>query len=569
MIINFLKHKNTFFVFIASLLMPSLLLPIKYSSILLVIIFVIIIYKLIVNRGSIKIPKYVLLPFICYYISIIISFFIDVNYGIINFDFLLRNISIIIVPLFVFTSNFDKNEINKILKFSSIIISLFGIVMIIIWCLGYNNYFKQQEFKKSEWIKSQILPTDNSINQDSILEFNISPFSKTNSFRRIGDLSNWNKNDSIIRELTIKVKESSQNVWVYFRNFNDNHSQGAWFNAKTGQIGFVQKGVKVESEALQNGYFKFTLKDKPRKYLTREWFYFSFVNENGYFKWNSEKQKSNVIIQLKTPKFYLSSGEDLLKKSPLFSYKITNFSSLKDYAHGTYMSLIFVFSTLILLFKDVLNKWTRYVFILTNTFIIFSLASKAVIISLIVLFPLYYFKYLLKYKYIVGVGVIVILIGINGYATRRFDDMYQTLINIDNKQSLGDLEYLSTNERLNIYENYFYLINKNLLGYGYVKGKNTVKSIFNHDFNSHNQYIQSLFNSGVLGFLFFILFCLSPFIFIKRIINKKNLLRFFILIIFFNFLFESILFRQWGLILVSFTFALYFQKFKSKLRWCQ
>ncbi|WP_207902805.1 O-antigen ligase family protein [Mariniflexile fucanivorans] len=548
-------------------MIPSLLLPIKYSSILLVILFLIVIYKLITKQREINFPKILLLPFIIYYISIIISFLIDVYFGIINFDFLLRNLVIIIVPLFVFTSNLNEIGIKKMLNISSIIISSLGVVFILLWVTGYMKYFNQQEFKKNEWIKSGITSIDNYKPNDSVFEFEIGTTSKTNSFRKVGSLSKWNKKDSVIRELTIKVKKSNQDVWVYFRNFNKKQSQGAWFNAKTGQIGLTQKGIKAETKLLPNGYFKFILKDKPQRKSTREWFHFSLVSENGGNKWYAEQQKSNKLIQLLPPKFYLSSGQDLLQKKSLLSYKITSFSSLHSYAHGTYMSLVFTFSLMFLLFNQFLNKWIRYLFIAINIFIIFSLASKAVIISLIILFPIYYYKCIYRNKYTVAfclICFIVVLIGFKGYAIDRFVDMYKTLT-IDNK---GDLENLSTNERIHIYENYYNLIDKNYwFGYGNINGKNAVKTIYNHDFNTHNQYIQSLFNSGFLGFLLFILFCLSPFILIKSTINNRNEYMFFLLIVLFNFLFESLLYRQWGLILVSFIFAIYLQTFKLKLRW--
>jgi O-antigen ligase len=146
--------------------------------------------------------------------------------------------------------------------------------------------------------------------------------------------------------------------------------------------------------------------------------------------------------------------------------------------------------------------------------------------------------------------------------------MFQTVFNLNQEENLGDLKALSTNNRISIYKNYFDLIKNNYaVGYGYKNGEGIIKSKFDYNFNTHNQYLQSLFHAGIIGFFLLILFCISPFLLKRKKMKKKYGLELLILLILFNFLFESLLFRQWGLIFVCFTYAIYFQFFKSELKW--
>ncbi|MBD0831206.1 O-antigen ligase family protein [Aestuariibaculum sediminum] len=565
MLNNFFQNKNSYFTLLAGLILPSLLLPIKYSSIVLILLVLITFFNLKKKnyiRGTLKT---LMIPFILYYISIVICFIVDIDYGILNFDFLLRNLVVLIVPFYVFTSNFSRQEINTILKTSTFLISIFGLILILFWSFGYLNYFNKQEFTRNEWIKSDIKQLSG--NNDSIFKFQISD---NMSFRRIGSLPSLEEEDSIVRELTVRVSDYKHEIWVYFRNFNNSQSQGAWFNLKTGEIGKVQKGVTVESFKLKNGFFKFVLKDKPDKNLTREWFHFSIVDNNGGNKWKYKELENRGYVELLNPKFYSSSGEDFLKKKPITNYKITKFSFIENYAHGTYIGLVFTFSLLFLIFRKMFNKWVRLIFILLNVFVILGLASKAVMLCWIILLPIFSFRVLLRYKWLSLSIVIVIslyLFNTKNYMIARFTDMYQTLL-INDQQNLGDLENLSTSQRLDIYKEYLILVKQKWLnGYGNINGKAEVKTLFNHDFNAHNQFIQSFFNSGVLGFTLFIFFCLSPVLLIKENSKCKDELSLFLIMILFNFLFESLLYRQWGLILVSFSYALYFQIYKSKFRW--
>ena len=74
--------------------------------------------------------------------------------------------------------------------------------------------------------------------------------------------------------------------------------------------------------------------------------------------------------------------------------------------------------------------------------------------------PIYLFFNFFNYKYIVIVFILGVFIGYNGHIKERFHDMFQTIINLNQDKNLGDLNTLSTNNRIHIYKNYLDLVKK-------------------------------------------------------------------------------------------------------------
>lgn len=505
------------------------------------------------------------IPFLTYFLSVIITFFIDVFNGKIVGEYISRNLPVLIIPLFFITANFSKTQILNILTKTSILITFVGVIFLILWVFGYYRYNNQQEFQKEDWFKTELITSKNYISKQSIYDVIIQPHAKKPSLRKVIMLTDKDKEKSVVREVTLKVDESiKKDVWILLRNVNDDDK--AWFNATNGLIGKVEGQSKVNSEKLFDGFFKFTFSNKPKHDETREWFYVSFVADNGSYFWD-DNLNQNFSLLLKEPKLYLDSGKNLLANKNIFKYKITNFSVLNNYAHSTYLGLVFTFALIIFIFNSFLKGYLRLIAIGLNVFFLITLASKAIIISLLFIIPIYYLYHFFNYKYLILVFSIGLFIGFNSHVKERFIDMYETVININETENLGDLESLSTNNRIAIYKDYFNLIKENyFVGYGYKNGLNIVKSKYNHTFNSHNQYLQSLFHTGFVGFFLLILFCFSPFIFKRKKVKEKYGLEIIIVLILFNFLFESLLSRQWGLIFVCFSYSIYFKFFKSELK---
>lgn len=562
------KKSNKINLILGSLILPSLLFPIWYSSFILIILSLATFYNFFIKRKKESLRINLFFPFIIYYTSIILSFIIDLHHNQFNLEFMSRNLIFLVIPMFVYTSNFSKPQILNILENTSILTTIIGLFFIVFWIFGYHKYDNQQEYQKEEWFKNDVTLTKNYLNKNAILNVKIKSGSQLPSFRKVAMLKNNQAESLIVRELVVKNKDIENDVWVLIRNVDGGNCR-AWFNITNGEIGKVEGDVRVKSEKLSDGFYRFTHANKLKANSSREWFYISFVSDNGTYSWN-KKFKKDVYLQLMSPNLYLDSGENLLKTQNIFKFKITAFSALKNYGHSTYLGLIFLFALVVFVFNSFLNNWIRLIAIIVNVFIIVTLSSKAIIISLFVLLPIYYLYHYFNYKYLFFILFFGIFLAYNSHVKDRFDDLFQTFVNLNEDKDLGDLKDLSTNNRILVYKNYLDLVKSNyIIGHGYKNGLEKVASKFNHGFNSHNQYIQALFNSGITGLFFFILFSISPFISKRKTIKRKYGLEFLIILIIFNFLFESLLDRQWGLIFVSFSYAFYFQFFKPDLKWFQ
>lgn len=559
LIIRFTSFKLIF----ASLILPSLLLPVRFSSLMLIVATLVIFLNFFSKKkDEIFFNKYLMIPFLIYFLSVVVSFLIDLSKNIVEFEFLMRNLTILIIPLFIFTSNFSKSEILKILKKTSIFITIIGCLFLFVWFFGYLKFKHQQEYQKKDWFKKEVVTNANYVDKSSNFEIIIPYSSQKPSLRKVIMLSKNQSKNNLIREFLIKVNKSNKDVWVLLRNIDGNNCK-AWFNASTGAIGNLEGKAIVEAIEISNQFYKFTLKNKPKDFSTREWFYISFVDNNGSYKWSNNNQE--VVLELKSPNLYLENRENLLLTNSIFKYRITEFSNLETYSHATYFGLVFLFALVFLIFNSFYNSWIRFILIIINIIVIITLGSKAIIISFAIFIPIYYLVYNLKNRWIVLALVFGFFFTFYSQINQRFNQMFQTIVNIKQSKEMGDLETLSTNNRILIYKNYVSLIKKNFdVGYGYKNGEQLINSKFSHNFNAHNQYFQSIFNSGILGILSLIIFCFFPF-FIKRKNDKKRYgFVFFMVMIIFNFLFESLLFRQWGLIIVSFSFSIYYQFIKKK-----
>lgn len=562
-ILNNLKFKYINII-VGSLILPSLLFPIKYSSLILIIASLATLNNLFFRNKKKILFKKLLLPFCVYYLSIILCFIVDLFYGQFSVSYLARNLSFLIIPLFVFSSNFSKKQILKLFELTSVVITIIGVIFILIWSFGYLEFNNKQEFLKQDWFKNEVI-IEESYSKNTIINATINSSAQSPSLRKVVMFKDIKLGDSLVRQIIIKSKHSNKNTWLLLRNVDGDCK--AWFNVANGAIGFVEGVAKVKSEKQSKGFYKFTFTNAIKSNATRDWFYISFVSDNGSYKWSNNLQ-NKAHFELKPPKLFLESGESLLQKQSILNYTLTSFSSLKNYAHPTYFSLVFSFVLIVLLFNNSLNVIIRIKSIFIAFFIIITLASKAVTISISLILLVYCVINYSNFKFILVFLAIGFFISFNGHLKERFLDMYQTIENFGTGNDMGDLKTLSTNNRFYIYNTYLELIkNKPMFGYGYKNGEEVIESKLNKNFNAHNQFLQSLYHSGILGFLIFILFLISPFLLNKKRNNKVYTLEFLIILVTFNFLFESLLFRQWGIILVSFIYAIYFQFFKSDLRW--
>ena len=309
-----------------------------------------------------------------------------------------RNLIILIIPLFIFTANFSKPQILNILKKTSILITIIGLFLIGSWIFGYYKYDNQQEYQKEEWFKKDIIITKDYVTKNEILNVVIESGSQMPSLRKVVMFANEQTKSTVVREFIVRNKDTKNDVWGLIRNVDDGNCK-AWFNIKTGEIGKVEGDVTVRSELLSDGFFRFTHANKPKANATREWFYISIVSENGSYRLNNNLKKE-AHLQLKTPNLYLDTGENLLETKNFFKYKNTEFNGLKNYAHSTYLGLVFLFALVVFIFNSFVKNWIRAFVIIVNILVIVTLSSKAMAISFFFLLPLYYLYNYFNYKYL-------------------------------------------------------------------------------------------------------------------------------------------------------------------------
>jgi amino acid permease len=199
---------------------------------MLIIATIASIYNLISKRKKEKLSRYLFFPFIIYFLSIIISFIIDVFHNQFDGEFIFRNLSVLIIPLFIFTSNFSKTQILDILKKTSIFITLVGVFFLVLWVFGYYKYNNQQEFQKKEWFKNEIITPQNYLTKTSSYNVIIKPTAENPSLRKVVMLKEKQAESVVVREFTVKVEKNKKDVWVLLRNVNDGKCK-AWLYRKS------------------------------------------------------------------------------------------------------------------------------------------------------------------------------------------------------------------------------------------------------------------------------------------------------------------------------------------------
>lgn len=195
--------------------------------------------------------------------------------------------------------------------------------------------------------------------------------------------------------------------------------------------------------------------------------------------------------------------------------------------------------------------------------IIFLLASKMGIFITLLLFIILIINYIrIKRKFLLGFLMIGLLFSTIISAVvfvpsvkHRVEYLYRALT-VETAKNENE----SSAIRLMVWKSSVQVISQNLLfgsGTGDVKSdlvvnykKNGIDSAYEHQYNAHNAYLQLTIALGLFGLLIFLL---SLFLFLKTTLRNKNYIYFaFILIVSINFLVESMLDTQAGVIFYAF-----------------
>ncbi len=241
--------------------------------------------------------------------------------------------------------------------------------------------------------------------------------------------------------------------------------------------------------------------------------------------------------------------------------------------HPSYFSM-YISLTIAIVINYILGRWgsltynLRVMLILLLvylSFIVLLLCSKAGIIALIIVF-LVFIAYSFRRKALTVPGVIISILAVT-FTVTAFYLFPPTMGRLG--RAIGALHHYeniesdnteSTAERILIWKSAFEAcMEKPLTGHGIgdvkedlsvIYQKNQVQQAFRLNLNAHNQYLQTFLAIGLPGMLILILSLVLPFILSAR--RKNVLFAVFLLIIGSNFLFESMLCRQAGVVFYAF-----------------
>lgn len=249
--------------------------------------------------------------------------------------------------------------------------------------------------------------------------------------------------------------------------------------------------------------------------------------------------------------------------------------------HPSYISMYFSFSVAILAYH-LLARWESssyklraalVILIIYSSFFVLLLCSKAGIIAMMIVFLVFMLSSFQRKDRLVP-GIILSFLAISFILSAfylfppsvgRFSEAFKTL---DSYETLEPDNTEGTAERILIWGSALEAGSKELFighGIGDVKEelgiiyqKNQIDQAHRLNLNAHNEYLQTFVATGLAGMAILILSLLIPFIISFR---KKNILYVvFLLIIGSNFLFESMLNRQAGVVFYAFfnVFFLFF-----------
>jgi O-antigen ligase len=236
-----------------------------------------------------------------------------------------------------------------------------------------------------------------------------------------------------------------------------------------------------------------------------------------------------------------------------YAYITHEFWGIND--HPIYLSIIFAISLLLLLDNKLKNKTVSLSFFIIILLGFFFLARKGVILSFFIIAVVYIIKNRNKKELLLLFFTISILFTFSAFIPaiqKRYLELINLNKHLNDDQSSSSMRYILWKNALELSEEspVFGFSIGDVQDVFCEKLKNEGYSyLAKHNTNTHNQYIQILLSSGLLGLL---LFFLSVLFFIKMLLYRRDYLGLSILTLFlFCFLFESVLYRQNGIILFS------------------
>ncbi len=239
--------------------------------------------------------------------------------------------------------------------------------------------------------------------------------------------------------------------------------------------------------------------------------------------------------------------------------------------HPTYYSLYILFALIVdvIFLKNGIFE-NRYIKLALKTAIpvfvimIYLLSSKAVLISSLMVLVLFAFDLYKKYNNIqvkvsiLFVSLIIITVAVTN---PRFGKLMKAIENPETiMDNSTDGSFIS---RVHIWGAAVDIVRRNFLfGVGPGDTKNTLVAEYGKKgfidpyekkSNAHNQYLETFINTGVFGFVILLLILIVPLFILEK---QNTLFKIFIIMIAFNFLFESMLNTIAGVLFFGFFYNL-------------
>lgn len=250
------------------------------------------------------------------------------------------------------------------------------------------------------------------------------------------------------------------------------------------------------------------------------------------------------------------------------------YTLFSDLIHASYFAMYLLLAiVIVVLFYD---KWFRdqksvvyssYFFVGVFVISIFLCSSKLGIISFFCSMPLlllYKWRSLMNFRKLMfilfsGLLVVIVFYGLFPDSFNRLNSLTSVPENIDKTSTE------STTVRVLIWQESIELIRAGLLfgtGVGDVNDDlyrayeaNGLTGAYEHKLNAHNQFLQTFLGMGIIGFVTLLLLTVGQLI--KGILKKHFILFIFSLVIFLNFLVESMLQTAAGVLFFSFFYCLF------------
>ena len=282
-----------------------------------------------------------------------------------------------------------------------------------------------------------------------------------------------------------------------------------------------------------------------------------------------------VIVLLYATAMFL---HDVIVLDERYDYGRASKLFLKYAPHHVYLSMFIIISIFGVLNAAITNKKYRYFLFFIPFFYLalILLSSRMAILIAVLVLPLVTYFILRKKmnkkltnRIILGFFTLLIVLGFtNDFARDKILHTYYELANIATKEN----PFVGISFRQNIWTSAIELIKESpWIGYGVGDTQSILDAYYEQQgfekllrFNAHNQYLQWALHHGIIITVLLLLFVFNA---IRKLIQNKAYFLVFCWFILFTFsLTESILNRQWGVVLFAFVlnFTLYTIPYFSK-----